>query len=315
MNVKLVLLIVAMILVVPSISTAENNKEYTIEMDLIDGDIFVYDLDISGVLNSYLQVPEWDVNEVINNAPDNTLTIESFGNSCINIVNDCLRLIRSYEINMTLIHDEDSDTFTDDTTLIYSYREVVENGIDMSWSEFTKSQETWMQIRGEDYYEEKIIVETVDTSTSQITPDKISVGDSWSLNTESDIVTITRVREDGGDWETETTEESWSNTTNFYAESSGNVFIGGESHDTVKISTQNIGENDLQYNYYNVNGVPIKAEYYDENGALMMILTLNEYDYSNEPTNQSSQILPGFGFIAAASMITAGILFPRKRIE
>ena len=129
MNVKLVLLIVAMILVVPSISTAENNKEYTIEMDLIDGDIFVYDLDISGVLNSYLQVPEWDVNEVINNAPDNTLTIESFGNSCINIVNDCLRLIRSYEINMTLIHDEDSDTFTDDTTLIYSYREVVENGI------------------------------------------------------------------------------------------------------------------------------------------------------------------------------------------
>ena len=35
MNVKLVLLIVAMILVVPSISTAENNKEYTIEMDLI----------------------------------------------------------------------------------------------------------------------------------------------------------------------------------------------------------------------------------------------------------------------------------------
>lgn len=210
MNVKLVLLIVAMILVVPSISTAENNKEYTIEMDLIDGDIFVYDFDVSGVLNSYLQVPEWDVNEVINNAPDNILTIESFGNSCINIVNDCLRLIRSYEINMTLIHDEDSDTFTDDTTLIYSYREVVENGIDMSWSEFTTSQETWMQIRGEDYYEEKIIVETVDTSASQITPDKISVGDSWSLNTESDIVTITRVREDGGDWETETTEESWS---------------------------------------------------------------------------------------------------------
>jgi|SaaInlStandDraft_2_1057019.scaffolds.fasta_scaffold43400_2 hypothetical protein len=312
-NVRMMVIIVVTILVIPSSSAAENDKEYFTGMDLIEGDFFDYNLDMSGVLNSYLEEPNLDVNEVINNEPDNLMTFTSYGNSCINIENNCLRMIRSYEVNITLIHDDDSQTFTDDTTLMMSFREVSEEGENIYWSELTENQEIWMQVDGEDFHQESIVTTITDSTRSQMSPNKISVGDSWSFNIESDIVTIIRERIDGGDWDTETTEESWSNTTNFFAESSGAVFIDGESHDTVKVSKQDLGENEVEFVYYNVNGIPIKSEFFDESGVLLMLLTLNEYDYSNEPTDQSSLTLPGFGFIAATSMIMVATLIPKKR--
>ena len=311
---KAVVAIVTTILIISSGVVAESGKKYSsVIAEPTEGDYVEFDVDLSGMFQAFIDDPEMEVKDVENNIPP-TFSMTYHGNSCINLPpSECSRTVISSAFNFTLIHDDESETYDDDTIMSMSMVITSEDAGGVGWIESTLTTDAWLNIAGEDWHLEMVEVETEDITFLGSTPSEFSVGDTWTLTTESDMITTSRERLNGGEWETETTEESWSNTTNYNAESTGNVFANGVSFDTIKLSSQEIGSSAEDVEYYSEHGIPVKMETYNEDGDLEMIVTLKEYRYLNEPTDNGGIMdsLPGFSAIAAVSMIGIATVFPR----
>ena len=327
---KAVVAIVTTILIISSGVVAESGKKYrSVIAEPTEGDYVEFDVDLSGMFQAFIDDPEMEVKDVENNIRP-TFSMTYHGNSCINLPpSECSRTVISSAFNFTLIHDDESETYDDDTIMSMSMVITGEDAGGVGWIESTLTTDAWLNIAGEDWHLEMVEVETGDITYVGSAPSEFSVGDTWTLTTESDMITTSRERLNGGEWETETTEESWSNTTNYNAEvwgqSSSNPGI-----DTIKLSSQEIGSSAKDVEYYSEHGIPVKMETYNEDGDLEMIVTLKEYRYlklcgSPEPFHGFSAIcygepadnggimdsLPGFNAIAAVSMIGIATVFPR----
>ena len=307
---KISLTTLIVMLLLSSTVLAEGSKKYTQNLvDASEGDYFSYDADTNGLFNEMTEDPEL---EDVRNSVDPYVRITYHGESCVNIESDCHRSVFEVRYNFRITWAENSD-YTDDTVMKSSITQTIEQGDGEQWTESVLTLDMWMEINGEDYYFEE--VETVTTTSIVIgsTPTEISVGDSWTVSTEEESITTTRSRLNSGDWDTETTESSDSITMSYAAESSGNVFVDGTGIDGIKVSAQEAGSTAKDVYYSSEYGIPLKIEIYDEEGALMEIYTLKEYRYENEPSRDNGLELPGFGSVAAASMIGVATLLPRKK--
>lgn len=312
---KTIVVMVTTTLVISSFAVAEGEKKYKQELvDPSEGDFFEFDLDPSALEQVYIDDPDLDVKAVESNVLP-TFLMTYHGESCLNFPllspNECHKLVTTLTMNLTLIHDDDSDVYEDDTVITMSIVTITESVDGAMWSEQTIESETWMRISGQDWHVERVEVETEEVTYQGSHPLEVSVGDSWTVSEESERIITSRERLDGGEWETETTEEYESTTTNYNAESSGNVFVNGESFDSIKISAMEIGSSAMEVWYSNEYGLPVKAEIYDDDGNLEMIITLKEYKYANEPTDGALGGLPGFNATAAIAMIGIATVFPR----
>ena len=311
---KAVVAIVMTILMISSGVVAESGKKYSnVIAEPTEGDYFEFDVDLSGMFQAFIDDPEMEVKDVENNIPP-SFTMTYHGNPGINFPpSECHRTVTTFAFNYTLIHDDESEMYDDDTIMSMSMVMTSEDADGVSWIESTRTVDTWMKAYGQDWHMEAVEEETKDITLLGSVPSEFSVGDTWTLTTESDVITTSRERMNGGEWETETTEESWSNTTNYNAESTGNVFVNGVSFDAIKLSSQETGSSAEDVEYYSEHGIPVKMEVYGEDGGLEMIVTLKEYRYLNEPTDSGGimDALPGFNAIAAVSMIGIATVFPR----
>jgi len=315
--VKPIVILMTTMLVISSYAVAENGKKYMLDIvDPVEGDFFSYDVDYSGMFQSFIDNPDMEVKDVESNIPP-IYRIEMHSNKCINFSQECTKSIITTIMNITLIHDDDSEIYDDNTVMLMTSEVIIENSGNSMWSEDTTNTEIWMKVYGQDIHSESVEVTTEEVTFQGTSPIKISLGDSWTQSEESQIITTIRERTNGGDWETETTEESWSNTTNFNAESVGNVFVNGKSYDSIKVSHQEIGSNEKTITHNTEHGVLVKMEIYDDDEILITVITLNNYNYANEPTDDGILAsLPGFSAIAAIAMLgVATIYFRENRIN
>lgn len=323
--VKAVVTIVTTILVMSSGVIAESGKKYSNQItEPTEGDYFEFDVELVPgslmLLGAKANYSLFELKDFVHNTPQ-TFRITYDGDSCVNLPSlsgECSRWVTTSERNITLIHDDDAEIHGD--TSIWSDSRVVitENADGVSWSESTLTSDFWGTM-----LEEKVRVQHVEVETRHVTlggsePSEFSVGDTWTLTSESDII-IDRshwVQIIGIGNESRTfnqTEKSWSNATNYNAESTANVSANGVIFETIRLSSQQEWSSAKDVAYYSEHGVPVKLEFYNEDGDLEMMLTLKEYRYLNENTDNGGigGILPGFNAIAAVSMIGIATVFPR----
>ena len=311
------------ILLSTTIVVAEDGKKYHTHIpDGNHGDYLSYSVDISALTQSIIDDSEGDdfsVIEVIvnENSPMNKTYTEQ---PCFEIEGDiCEGVVDSWTTNFTLILEPGSD-YEDDKIvqlLVMEGRSERANGT--TWFETTMSMEMWFVYDGQQYHTEAIDTEVEEIQTLEEMPEQVSVGDSWITRSESEVTITSQFRYNGGDWDVEITEESWTNTTNFVAESSGNIFTNGEPIDTLRIKSQEMGHSDYDIDHVTELGVPVKRELYDEDGALLTIATLTDYygmELENEPvtindSEETAGSLPGFGIFA--TILAIGMMALTRR--
>lgn len=311
------------ILLSTTIVVAEDGKKYHTHIpDGNHGDYLSYSVDISAWTQSIIDDSEGDdfsVIEVIvnENSPMNKTYTEQ---PCFEIEGDiCEGVVDSWTTNFTLILEPGSD-YADDKIvqlLVMEGRGEKANGT--TWYETTMSMEMWYVYDGNPYHIETIDTEVEEKQILEESPEQVSVGDSWITRSESEVTITSQFRYNGGDWDVEITEESWTNTTNFVAESSGNIFTNGEPIDTLRIKTQEVGHSDYEINHVTELGVGVKRELYDEEGALLTIATLTDYfgmELENEPviindSEEEAGSLPGFGMFA--TILAIGMMALTRR--
>ena len=311
------------ILLSTTIVVAEDGKKYHTHIpDGNHGDFLSYSVDISALTQSMIDDSEGDdfpvIEVIINeNSPMNKTYTEQ---PCFEIEGDiCEGVVDSWTTNFTLILEPGSDYEDDKIVQLLVLEGRGERANGTNWFETKMTMEMWFVHDGQQYHTELIDTEVEEMQTLEEMPEQVSVGDSWITRTESEVTITSQFRYNGGEWDVEITEESWTNTTNFVAESSGNIFTNGEPIDTLRIKTQELGHSDYGIDHVTELGVPVKKELYDEDGALLTIATLADYygmELENEPVtiNDSEETvdsLPGFGMFA--TILAIGMMALTRR--
>ena len=315
--------LVITILLSTTIVVAEDGKKYHTGIpDGNHGDYLSYSVDISALTQSIIDNSEGDdfsVIEVIVNE-NSPLDITNTEQSCIGLDGDiCEGSVMSWTTNFTLILEPGSNHEDDKIVQLLVMEDRTESVNDTKWIRSTTSMEMWYVYDGDHYH-----IETIDTEVEEIQileygPEQVSVGDSWITRSESEVTMTSQFRYNGGDWDVETTDENWTNTSNFVAESSGNIFTNGEPIDSLRIKKQEMGHSEYTIRHVTELGVPVKIEVYDEEGALLTISTLADYygmELENEPmtindSEDGADPLPGFGMFA--TILAIGMMALTRR--
>jgi len=308
-----------LILIAP-LASSESNDEFIVdnsEPDMATGDYFLYDLDMSGLLNS---MQDEDIDEVRENS-NTGMRMEYGGDSCLQTGwDDCGIELMSWELNLTMIFSSGSGIDNDQAEMLMKMESTEVFSENKSEDTTITTIDMWFSIDGEAYHNEIVTTEiSISTAIGASEPENVMTGDTWITEKMVETTSNEKSRMNAEAWEYEDEViESENITTNYNAESISNVYIGNTSYQSLKIRSQDLGSEEMGYGYLVNTGIPIKMEYY-ENGSLQMIATLTDYSWTNEPmpTSQDNAIvedeLPGFTvFPALMSSLFALYFVARK---
>ncbi|MBL6896720.1 MAG: hypothetical protein ISR23_06525, partial [Candidatus Poseidoniaceae archaeon] len=106
-NQFLSIFLICLISIVP-LASSESNSDFTVdnkEPEMTTGDYFLYDLDMTGMLES---MEDEDIDEVLENS-NSGMRMEYGGDSCLQIGwDDCRIGLMACELNVTMIFSEGS---------------------------------------------------------------------------------------------------------------------------------------------------------------------------------------------------------------
>jgi len=286
------------------------------------GDYFLYELDVTGLLISMADEDE-SVDEVLLNS-DSGMRMEYGGDSCLQTDwSDCRIGLMSQEMNITMVFSNGSGIDNDRAIMLMKAESTAVITEMKSQDTTLTTVDMWFTIDGEAYHSE--IVQTdvsITTKTGNSEPDFVKTGDTWTIEKLVETTANEKSRTNGEAWEYE--DEAITNeniTTNYNAESFSNVYIGNTSYQTLKIKSQDLGSDEMDYIYLADTGMPVKMESY-ENESLQMIMTLADYSWTNEPTQTSDDItinaigddeLTGFTLITALMATIFAISFVTRK--
>jgi hypothetical protein len=283
-------LVVVAALFWPMTVSASEEQRYQLQAVTSPGDWFKFEL-ISNEAEDWKEAFSDEDNTVqavqINGAAE--ALMEHISDNCENVdPTGCSRLRLTMSFNHTLIFESGSD-YDDDTVVISSaLTSILESNGTHSWMMDTMTMDVWMSVDGESYHVE-IVDEEVNRSVSDSDPLSVSLGDSWIIRENGTTQITSKSRTNGGDWEFESSVETYEKTTNYNAVSIATVYVGTRVYDCIKIEDQVIGESEKGIGYHAWHGLPTKMEMYDEDGELEMMMLLSEYSWANEPTKSTGQ--------------------------
>ena len=272
-----------LILIAP-LASSESNDEFIVdnsEPDMTTGDYFLYDLDMSGLLNS---MQDEDIDEVRENS-NTGMRMEYGGDSCLQTGwDDCGIGLMSWELNLTMIFSSESGIDNDQAEMLMKMESTDVFSEDKSEDTTIMTMDMWFSIDGEAYHQEIVSTEiSITTPIGEGEPEKVMTGDTWITEKMVETTSNEKSRMNAEAWEYEDEViESENITTNYNAESISNVYIGNTSYQSLKIRSQDLGSEEMDYTYLANTGMPIKIESY-ENDTLQMIATLVDYSWTNEP--------------------------------
>lgn len=311
-------MILLMLMSIPTVSSAsdESISVPTDGVDLVDGDYFRYNLNMNGLWST--MEDDTTVKKVVENSNTDML-LRYGGTSCMQTGwEDCMILLTSFEVNLTITYHEDVGvdgntgimTMKTESTGIKSGERIHDTTV------VTTNQ--WFSVDDEPYHYEGIStsVSIEYRSTNNSIPEFVEKGDTW---TEESVIETTyneKSRVNGEPWEHEDEIiENETMTTNNNAEEIANVFVGQRIFESVKIKDTEVGSSNYGYTYVDINGVPTKMESYEDN-VLIMIATLYDYKWQNEPNSleEEESFMPGFNFsMALTAVLLSTIAFSRLK--
>jgi hypothetical protein len=314
----------AFALIGTAVAEADADKKFHTDIpDPSPGDFFQYSLDMTAFHQSLIDESQGDEDpmiDVIENE-DSGLLVSYISSECVEVSGpDCHRMTMSWLTNITLVFNTGSSYDGDQFVMSMFIETVRESTEDRAWYEDTITGHIWMSIDGDDYHIESIDIEEATIEIIEGEPELVSVGDTWTTRETSDVSITEKSRMNGGDWEIENTVEEWTNSTVYNAESIGNVFIDGESTETIRIKTQEVGSSEYDIGHISQYGVPMKMVMFDEDGTLFMTATLSDYHWQLEPSPEKAsestdEGLPAISLIATISILAAvAIMRPRRSI-
>lgn len=302
------------------LASAESNSDFTVdnkEPEMTTGDYFLYDLDMTGMLES---MEDEDIDEVLENS-NSGMRMEYGGDSCLQTGwDDCGIGLMTWELNLTMILSEGSGIDNDRLVMLMKVESTTVFTETKSQLTTIQTVDSWFTIDGEAYHQEFLTTEVAVTTTESVEPESLKVGDTWTTEEVVETTINEKSRTNGEAWEyEEEVIETEDITTNYNAESVSNVYVGNTTYQSMKIKSDEMGSEVMGYVYTADSGMPIKMEYYEE-GSLQMIATLSEYSWTNEPVQASDTDagddlgLPGFTMASVmASSVLAVYFVSRKQ--
>jgi len=311
---------VILLIFIAPLASSESNSDFTVdnkEPEMTTGDYFLYDLDMTGMLDS---MEDEDIDEILENS-NSGMRMEYGGDSCLQTGwDDCNIGLMTWEMNLTMIFSEGSGIDNDRAVMLMKLESTTVFSEMKSQDTVIQTIDSWFTIDNEPYHQEFVMTEVSVATTGSVVPESVNVGDTWTTDKAVETTVNEKSRMNGDAWEHEEEIVETDNiTTNYNAESVSNVYIGSTSYQTMKIKSEEIGSEEMGYTYTADSGMPIKMEYYEE-GSLQMIATLTEYSWTNEPSQVSEtdldeeNALPGFTMISVmASCVLAAYFVARKQ--
>ena len=287
---RILALVVVAALFWPMTVSASEEEQYLQDPSTSPGDWFKYEVmmnEADEFKDAYSD--EYGTVQTVHRNGAAEMVMEHISDNCENVdPTGCSRMRLTMSSNHTLIFESGSD-YDDDTIVISSaLTSIFESNGTHSWMMDTMTMDVWMSVDGESYHVE-IVDEEVNRSVGDSEPLSASLGDSWIIRENGTTQITSKFRTNGGDWEFESSVETYEKTTNYNAVSIATVDVGTKEYDCIKIEFQVIGESEKGIGYHAWNGLPTKSEIYDEDGELEMMMLLSEYSWANEPTKSTGQ--------------------------
>ena len=320
MRKQFISIFVILLIFIAPLASSESNLDFTVdnkEPEMTTGDYFLYDLDMTGMLDS---MEDEDIDEILENS-NSGMRMEYGGDSCLQTGwDDCNIGLMTWELNLTIIFSEGSGVDNDRAVMLMKFESTSVSSEMKSQDTTINSIDMWFTVDNEPYHSESVLTEVSVTTTESVEPESVKVGDTWTTEEAIETIVNEKSRMNGDAWEHEEEIVETDNvTTNYNAESVSNVYVGSTSYQTMKIKSEEIGLEEMAYTYTADSGMPIKMEYYEE-GSLQMIATLTEYSWTNEPSQASEtdlveeNALPGFTMLSVmASSVLAVYFVARKQ--
>jgi hypothetical protein len=320
MRKQFISIFVILLIFIAPLASSESNLDFTVdnkEPEMTTGDYFLYDLDMTGMLDS---MEDEDIDEILENS-NSGMRMEYGGDSCLQTGwDDCNIGLMTWELNLTIIFSEGSGADNDRAVMLMKFESTSVSSEMKSQDTTINSIDMWFTVDNEPYHSESVLTEVSVTTTGSVEPESVKVGDTWTTEEAIETTVNEKSRMNGDAWEHEEEIVETDNiTTNYNADTVSNVYVGSTSYQTMKIKSEEPGSEEMGYIYLADSGMPIKMEYYEE-GSLQMIATLTEYSWTNEPSQVSEtdldeeNALPGFTMISVmASCVLAAYFVARKQ--
>jgi hypothetical protein len=320
MRKQFISIFVILLIFIAPLASSESNLDFTVdnkEPEMTTGDYFLYDLDMTGMLDS---MEDDDIDEILENS-NSGMRMEYGGDSCLQTGwDDCNIGLMTWELNLTIIFSEGSGVDNDRAVMLMKFESTSVSSEMKSQDTTINSIDMWFTVDNESYHSESMLTEVSVTTTESVEPESVKLGDTWTTEEAIETTVNEKSRMNGDAWEHEEEIVETDNiTTNYNADSVSNVYVGSTSYQTMKIKSEELGSEEMGYIYSADSGMPIKMEYYEE-GSLQMIATLTEYSWANEPSQTSEtdlneeSALPGFTMVSVmASSVLAVYFVARKQ--
>lgn len=310
---------VILLIFIAPLASSESNSDFTVdnkEPDMTTGDYFLYDLDMTGMLDS---MEDEDIDEVLENS-NSGMRMEYGGDSCLQTGwDDCRIGLMTWEMNLTMIFSEGSGVDNDRAVMLMKVESTSVISEMKSQDTVVQTIDSWFTIDNEPYHQEIVMTEVSVDTTESLEPELVKVGDTWTTEKVIETTYNEKSRMNGEAWEHEDEIVETNNiTTNYNAEIVSNVYVGNTSYKTIKVKSQETGLDEVNYVYLADTGMPVKMESYAE-GSLQMIATLSEYSWTNEPSQSSEtnlneeNALPGFTMVSVMTSSVLAVYFVAKK--
>ena len=279
---------------------AEDETEIKEFLPFTTGDYFEYDFDIESLLNDMVQNDEdfesyKDVTTKAKMTVKGTETVQVDSES-----KECWIIEFEMDMEYTLVDDEGNE-YHNDMHMLEKEWWCTSTHATVKSEETEEAKMEISMAAGNRSGDDTLIIESVTVTVKEYTkiadefPFPLKVGKTWSLDEEYTENTTTKSRDNimgnMSDWEFEYEETSEVVTTNFEVISKNEVVAPAGNFTTLKIKGQEKGEAEYMFTYFDVNGMDVQEEAYDEDGTLAFIIKLKGYTFVSSTDTDSDGVV------------------------
>ncbi len=320
MTLRRVLVIAVVISLFLPASSSEENDEFTVttaDPVMETGDYFLYEIDMSRLLDSMASGDS--VVEVIEEY-NSGMRMEYGGDSCLQTGwTDCNIGLMSWTMELTIIYNESLGVDNDTAIYEMSAEAITVHSGDKQYETSTRTSDIKFSMDGEEYHSESVDTESsTQIATIDEEPERVSIGDTWTVEKNVENTINSKSRENGDPWEHEDEIiENYTVVNTHTALSVEEITTEVGTFKTMKMQDIENDSNSKEYGYIATNGMPIKLESYNEWNELEMTAILVEYDWSGDNLGDADsgedELLPGFSFIVTVVSVTMALFMLRDK--
>jgi len=316
---RILVIAVVISLFLPGASSEENAEFSVTTADPVmeTGDYFLYEFDMSAMFES--MESDDAVDEVIEEY-NSGMRMEYGGDSCLQTGwTDCYIGLMSWNMELKIIYNE-SIGIDDNTAImemIFESTTVISGN--KNYETIVGTTDIKFSVDGDEYHTESVETEvSVETITANDEPEKVHVGDTWTVTKDVENTINSKSRENGETWEhDEEIIENYTVVNTHNALSVEEITTELGTFKTMKIQEIENDSTSREFAYVATSGMPIKLESYNDMNEIEMSATLVEYDWSGESAldadSEEDDLLPGFSFITTIVSVTMALFMLRNK--